>query len=192
LLQEPEAGENMAQETKRLSSTTVSLDIPSQADIGSPVSWSVKATLQTDVNWPNLATSIVYHDGPTDSVTVVMDSNTIRVPKGFTAYVVYKDRPSKGDTIEARGKVVLDREGTYIFRGVAGYIDASRGVFFVDSYDEKSVAAKTPTVTSPGGQQIPWIPIALAGAAAALIAVIGVVAYQEMKREELMMLMMLR
>jgi hypothetical protein len=186
----------MSIEAKRLASTSVAFDIPSKADVGSSVDWRVAAQLITAVDWPQLCVAMWYVDGPEDRVSVTMDSNSYEVQKGFTTWSVCVKPATVGATAEARGKVKLNKSGTYRFRGIAGYIDGS--IFYYDpaSAVERAVEVSEPKteteVPGVGKVEIPWIPIAVAGAVIAIIAVVGAVAYQEMKREEMLMLMMLR
>jgi hypothetical protein len=183
-------------EAKRLAATSVAFDIPSKADVGSSVDWRVAAQLITAVNWPHLCVAMCYVDGPEDRVSVTMDSNSYEVQKGFTTWPVCVKPATVGATVESKGKVKLNKSGTYKFRGIAGYIQGSYYYYDPDSAVEKTVMVSEPKtgaeVPGVGKVEIPWIPIAIAGAVVAIIAVAGIAVYQEMKREEMLMLMMLR
>jgi len=186
----------MSIEAKRLASTSVTFEIPSKADVGSSVDWRVAAQITTAVNWPELCVAMWYVDGPEDRVSVTMDSNSYEVQKGFTTWPVCVRPATVGATVESKGKVKLSKKGTYKFRGIAGYIQGSYYYYDPESAVEKAVEVSEPKagteVPGAGKVEIPWIPIAITGAVVAIIAVVGIAAYQEMRREEMLMLMMLR
>jgi hypothetical protein len=187
----------VSREAKMLQATSVTFEIPSKADVGSSVDWRVVAQIIRAVNWPELCVAMWYVDGPEDRVSVTMDSNRYEVQKGFTTWPVCVRPAIVGATSESKGKVRLNKKGTYMFRGIAGYLQDSYYYY----YDPASAVEKTVEVSEPktetevpgvGKVEIPWIPIAIAGAVVAIIAVVGIVAYREMKREEMLMLMLLR
>jgi hypothetical protein len=176
----------------------VELSMPSEAGVGEAVKFSLKGELVRlpyGVPYmPNFATALWYEDGPQDSVKAVIEGHEYSISK--KTGLAFPVKPAyAGTTISVSGTVKLEATGTYVFKGLTGYIDEASGALYVDAEDEKRVATKqpstpapTPTPTPTPAPEIPWWPIAIAGALVAAVAVAGVIIAVE--RERQMMLMM--
>jgi hypothetical protein len=171
--------------------------MPSEVGVGETARFSLRGELirLPHIRIPNFAVALWYEDGPQDSVKVVIGGREYLVRKKTG---LADTRPVYvGAVITISGTVKLEATGTYVFKGLAGYADVASGTFYVDAVDEKRVTTRQPSVPAPAptptptptpAPEIPWWPIAIAGALVAVVAVVGVAI--AMEREKQMMLMM--
>jgi hypothetical protein len=180
----------------------VELSMPSEVGVGEAARFSLKGELVRlpygAPYMPNFATTLWYEDGPQDSVKAVIGGREHSISKK-TGLAFYEVRAYPGTTISVSGTVKLEATGTYVFKGLTGYLDVARGVLYVDAEDEKRVAtrqpsipAPTPTPTPTPAPEIPWWPIAIAGALVAAVAVAGVIIAVERERQMTLMMALMR
>jgi hypothetical protein len=171
--------------------SSVRLDIPSSATVGDAVDFAVTGSIGgTKPDWPNFTIGIAYHDGPVNSVKIIMNGNEYRIEKGW-ALIITSKNVNPGTTLTMKGKVKFESVGKYDLVGVAGYVDEGKGGLIIDSSDLKTVDVSEPGVKF-AGVQIPWWALAAAGACVAVIAAVGVVMYIEHEKETKMLMMLSR
>lgn len=176
--------------------TTVALAVPSSANVGDTVNFTVKGMLTaTPYYWPNFAIGLAYIDGPANKVKIWVEGSEMEISKHALVYRV-GEKLEYGATLTMTGRIKVDAPGTYVFKGVAGYYDEGKNSFYIDSEDEGKIEAKSPVITPPttppsvpGAPEIPWWPIAIAGAIVAIVGVIIAVAINEEEKEMMYMVM---
>ena len=182
----------------------VDLQIPSSVSVGEVFQWRVIGQLLVVPDWPNFAVSMNYVDGPADYIILYWMDKEFKVGKGSGIYIPKSPPPPPESYLEFSGKGKLEVPGKYVFKGCAGYVKDN--VFYVDSEVSKTMEVKSPTVPAPSPTpqpsptptqptapttEIPWWYIALPLAGVGIIGVVALIAYQEMKREEMMWLLLL-
>jgi hypothetical protein len=171
--------------------SSVRLDIPSRATVGDAVDFTVTGSIgTTKPNWPNFTIGLAYHDGPVESVNIIVYGKEYIIQKGW-ALIITTNKVDPGTTLTMKGKVKLESTGTYVLVGIAGYTDESKGGLVIDSKDEKTVEVSEPGVEF-GGVRVPWWALAVAGASVAVIVAIGAVMYIEHEKEMKMLMMLSR
>jgi hypothetical protein len=163
--------------------SSVGLQIPDSVSVGEEFQWKVIGQLRSTPNWPNFAVCIKYSEGPADYVILYTDSKEYKVSKGSGIYITKSPPPPPGSYLEFSGKGKLEVPGKYVFKGSAGYVKDN--VFYTDSEVSKTVEAKSLTAG------IPWWYIALPLAGVGIVGVVALIAYQEMRREEMMWMLLL-
>jgi hypothetical protein len=166
--------------------TTVSLIVPSTTNTGS-VEFNLAGYLTKNAGWSNFAVGLWYDSGPSDYITVTVDSTSHRINKG-NGLVFYINNPNVPATITSRGTITLPLEGSYTVVGIAGYIQG--GAFYVDSRDSKTISytasapSPTPTPTpSPAPTIQPpsdWVTMAVVAGSVAVFAVGVALALKEL------------
>jgi hypothetical protein len=169
--------------------SSVAFMLPSSTDTGR-ASFTITGTLNAKPpDWPNFAIGLVYVDGPTDSVKVIMDSDEYTISRGGPGVAVLTGAcPNPPFSMSMAGYIVFSKEGYYTFHGVSGYIMNS--IFYVDDKAEKSI-----TVKLAGGQPTGWadqvinwlkqnwVPVAITAGTVGTLAVVGAVAIREIKKK---------
>ena len=178
--------------------TTVALTVPSSANVGDTVDYTVKGTLTaTPYYWPNFAIGLWYVDGPANKLKIWVEGSEMEISKNVLVYKT-SNRLEYGSTLTMTGRIKIDAAGTYLFKGVAGYYDEGKNSFNIDSEDEGKIEAKSPIITPPtvptipGAPEIPWWPIAIAGAVVAVIGIVIAVVIHEEEKEMMYMMMLVR
>jgi len=181
--------------------TRVALAVPSTAYVGDTVSFTVKGVLTaTPYYWPNFAIGLWYVDGPVDKLKVWIGGVETETRKNVLTYKI-SEKLEYGTVETMVGRIKIEKAGTYVFKGVAGYYDERKDFFHIDSEDEGKIEAKSPITipptvptvpTVPGGPEIPWWPIAIVGAVVAVIGIVAAIVIHEEEKEMLYMMMLLR
>jgi hypothetical protein len=159
--------------------------------VGDAVDFAVTGSIgTTKPNWPNFAIGIAYHDGPVDSVKIILYGKEYRIQKGWSIVITSKN-VDPGTTLTMKGKVKFESVGKYDLDGVAGYVDERKGALIVDSSDLKTVDVSEPGVEFVG-TKVPWWALAAAGACVAVIVAVGAVMYIEHEKETKMLMTLSR
>ncbi len=173
--------------------TEVSFKIDSETTIDKGSPFEVAAKLVSALPSGNrLCVGIGYDEGPTDSVEIVVGGKSYSVGKGVLLYGCTDPNPAVGTVAVLPGSIKYGKAGSYTFSGVSGYSD---GGFHEDDRITKTVTvseAKAPP-TTPTAPTVAdwWLPLAIGGAIACIVAVAGFVILEEEKRSREMMMMML-
>jgi len=170
--------------------TLVSLIVPSTTNTGS-VEFNLAGYYTKNAGWSNFAVGLWYDSGPSDYITITVDSTSHRINKG-TGLVFYINNPSVPTTITSRGTITLPSQGDYTVVGIAGYIQG--GAFYVDSRDPKTITytagaptpTPTPTPSPPPAIQPPsdWVTMAVVAGSVAVLAVGVALALKELKTKK--------
>jgi len=173
-------------------STITRFDLPGTIEQGNKARYAVEGRLDARPDWPNFAVGLFYIDGPADQVKVWVDGREFNVSKGMGVVKHVEPLPEPGYTLSLAGEIYADVLGEYKFAAVTGYVE--NGTLYYDDRVDKMLEVKQPVAPKPTPEapEIPWWPIAIAGAVTGIVAIAAVVAYQERKREEMLMMMLMR
>jgi hypothetical protein len=162
--------------------------LPEEGVINERLDFYGEAHLFGTPDWPNFAIGFWYESGPMAKITVTVDGVPFDLTPGMGVVIYVKPRPSPCYSLKRSYSMVLAVEGDYKFSFLAGYYDEAARIFYYDDRVEKTLRVKTlPVPTIP----FTWWLVAGGVGAAALIAVVGIVAYQEEKRRQEMMYMLM-
>jgi hypothetical protein len=163
-------------------SSITSFTMPSKVDAGKEVPFSVSGHLDSkpEPAWPNFAVGLCYVDGPMEKIVVETGGRTYELGKGYVVYYYREPLPNPCFSISFDGRIKSLDAGSYKFAAMTGC--ALRDGFYYDDRVDKSVES-----VAAGW---PWWALPL-GIGLGVVAVVGgIVAYQEERRRELMLLMM--
>jgi len=165
-------------------SEVTAFTLPTESETEKPLEFYGEGHLFSRPGWPNFAFSFYYDSGPMEKITVEVDGRTFELTPGSGVMKYVSPLPDPSYRLRLDCAMTLTEEGDYKFAVYSGYVDLEKNVFYYDDAVERAVKVTTPEVWPW------WWPIAAAGGAVGLTAVVGLVAYQEeMRRRELLMLL---
>jgi len=137
-----------------------------QANAGEAISFTLSYKINSKPPRPKVLYGIGYVDGPTDTITVYMGGKT-ELKLGHVIAVV-NSNPKPGDSDTVYGRIVFAQPGHYVVDGVTLLVDGDRirDAREIQEFDVSGAAAQpAPKEEKP---TIPvWVPVAIAGVAAA-------------------------
>lgn len=124
----------------------VRFEIPSKASVGSVVNARVCGKTLPEATFLNFVVGVSYHDGPVNSIEYFDGKVWRPLNKGDVAFItIPKANP---DTVYCTTiKVRFPKEGTYVMRGVTGWL-TDNGVD-VDDFLEKDVTVTPAFIPTP-------------------------------------------
>jgi hypothetical protein len=137
------------------------------ANAGDAIQFTLSYKVNSKPPKPKVLYGIGYVDGPTDTITVYFGGGKTDVKLG-TVIAIVNSNPKPGDSDTVYGRIVFGQAGHYVVDGVTLLVDGDmvRDAREIQEFDiSAGVTAPPPKEEKPA---IPvWIPVAIAGVAAA-------------------------
>lgn len=162
-------------------SEVAAFTLPQEGDTGQRLEFVVEGHLFGSPPWDNFAAALFYDSGPVDSITVTMNDTAYEVPRGTGVLRYTTVLPSPSYRLTLVCSMTLNVPGEYQFSAMTGWYNTVEDVI---NYDEQVTKPLSVVVPAP---PFPWWLVVTTAGGIGIIAVIGVVAWMEIKRQEEMM-----
>mgnify|MGYP000123671460 CR=1 FL=1 len=164
-------------------SSVTSFTLPDKVGAGKEIPFEVEGhlDLKPPADWRNFAVGFFYVDGPMSEVTLRMNGQVYNLRPGYGA-VKYITPFEPCSTIPLDCSIKSLDQGEYRFAAMTGYV--KEDTLYYDDRVDRHVRAEAPAFP-----ELPWWALPLAAGIGVVAIVGGVIAYEEHRRQELLLMM---